>query len=280
MREKDLPSRLEVRPVPQSLKLNDGSSLMKWRLEWSLPINMSNLTQLSEELSNENFSVLAEQLRPKELLISIVAKPSVSYTDLWDFSSRSLLTVENLLGETVSIEDTPRDEWKLQFVVAEHVGAFAADKTPIMVAAEKGDILELKTLLTETDSLDPNEATPFGLTALGYAAAKGHLEIIELLLRTGANPNTSGEVTTLQSGVLGGLEAVRLLIQAGADVNRADKYGETALMSAAALGKLDIVKELLKNGADPKLKDKKGDTALQQAQRNQRTDVVDLLKQI
>lgn len=279
MRDADLPSKLQTRPIPKRESLDDGNTIMRWRLEMLQATTAHQLTGLSERLSNGRFSLCVDLADDRRLSISIVSKPHVSYTDLWDFSSRALLTVETLFGEIVSIESTPRHKWKLQFVAAERCGAFDADKTSIMIAAENGDIAMLRSVLSKPHSLDLDEATPFGLTALGYAASKGHLEIMELLLKAGANPNTSGEVTTLQSGVLGGLETVLLLIQAGADVNRIDKYGETALMSAAAIGKLDIVKELVQNGADPKLEDKRGNTALKRAQRNKRTRVAEFLKQ-
>ena len=61
----------------------------------------------------------------------------VSYTELWDFSSR-LLVVERLLGEIRLIEGTPRDEYRFQFVAAEHDGAFERDKTGTMLAVESG----------------------------------------------------------------------------------------------------------------------------------------------
>lgn len=277
MTDGELPIRLKTRPVPQMEKLNDGSSLMKWRLEMSQPTTKANIVQVAEKLSNENFAVLPEQVGPKEILSSIVAKPGISYTDLWDFSSRSLLIVEELLGEIVSIEGTPRDDWRLQFVVAEHVGAFDPDKTTIMVAAESGDIGQLKAILSANPDININEATPFGLNALGYAAEKDHTEIVELLINAGATPSTGGEVTTIQAAVLGGVNIIRLLVEAGADVDATDRYGRTALMAASALGRVDIVKELLKNGADPKLEDNKGYTALRLAQKNQRTQIVSLL---
>ena len=278
MTDGELPIRLNTRPVPQREELSDGSSLMKWRLEMSQPTSMSNLAEVAEKLSNEIFAVLPEQLGPKEILSSIVAKPGVSYTDLWDFSSRFLLIVEELLGEIVSIEGTPRDDWKLQFVVAEHVGAFAPDKTTTMVAAESGDIGQLKAILSANPDIDINEATPFGLNALGYAAEKGHTEIVKLLINAGASPSTGGEVTTIQAAVLGGVNITKLLLKAGGDVDATDRYGGTALMTASALGKLDVVKELLKNGADPKLEDNRGKTALHLAQQNKRAEVVDLLE--
>ena len=61
----------------------------------------------------------------------------VSYTELWDFSSR-LLVVERLLGEIRLIDGTPRDEYRFQFVAAEHDGAFERDKTGTMLAVESG----------------------------------------------------------------------------------------------------------------------------------------------
>ena len=278
MREGDFRDLIKTRPVPQREELDDGGGLMKWQLEMSLAVRVHDLIQVPAKLSNENLSALVEQVGLNQLLVSVVSKPGISYTDLWDFSSRSILTVEKLLGEIVSIEGTHRDEWRLQFVVAEHSGAFAADKTPIMVAAENGDIEQIKVILSAEADSEINEVTLFGLNALGYAAEKGHLEIVELLINAGATPSAGGEVTTLQVAVLGGVRITRLLLGAGADVNGTNRYGGTALMTAAAFGKSDIVKELLKNGADPKLEDKQGKTALNLAQQNKRAEVVVLLE--
>ena len=53
----------------------------------------------------------------------------------------------------------------------------------------------------------------------------------------------------------GGEECVRVLIQAGADVNKRDSYNRTPLMLAAKYGFHKCVKLLLKAGADVNMED-------------------------
>jgi uncharacterized protein len=58
------------------------------------------------------------------------------------------------------------------------------------------------------------------------------------------------------------VEAARLLLDAGGNVNAADKYGYTALMEAASWNNYDDVAFLLERGADPRLKTVNGETVL------------------
>ena len=53
----------------------------------------------------------------------------------------------------------------------------------------------------------------------------------------------------------GGIAVARLLVDAGADVNRQCEHGRTALHMAAAWGRLDLVKFLLEKSADPHIRD-------------------------
>jgi ankyrin repeat protein len=59
------------------------------------------------------------------------------------------------------------------------------------------------------------------------------------------------------------LDAMQLLIDAGAKLNAKTPEGDSALHIAAFAGKIDVVRLLAKNGADLKLKDGAGLTALQ-----------------
>jgi hypothetical protein len=59
------------------------------------------------------------------------------------------------------------------------------------------------------------------------------------------------------------LDAVQLLLEAGANPNAVTPAGDSALHLAAADGKLDIVRALAGAGADLRLKDGNGKTALE-----------------
>ncbi len=61
---------------------------------------------------------------------------------------------------------------------------------------------------------------------------------------------------------IGNVAAVRLLLDAGIDVNARDARGMTALIAASEHGHVAVVKLLLDRGADVHLKNKMGATAL------------------
>lgn len=58
----------------------------------------------------------------------------------------------------------------------------------------------------------------------------------------------------------GGIEVAKVLIDAGAEVNRQCEHGRTALHMAAAWGHLDLVKYLLEKLADPSIRDEENMT--------------------
>lgn len=75
----------------------------------------------------------------------------------------------------------------------------------------------------------------------------------------------------------GRLDAVRYLLDEGADVNARENFGDTALTEAAYHGQLAIVKELLFRGADVDAIGREG-TALDVAISKNQVTVADLLK--
>ena len=66
--------------------------------------------------------------------------------------------------------------------------ALADDKTDaLMAAARKGDAAAVAKLLDA--GVDPNARTEYGATALHYAADKGHVEVVKVLIARKANVN-------------------------------------------------------------------------------------------
>ncbi len=103
-------------------------------------------------------------------------------------------------------------------------------------------------------------------TALMRAAFSGDLELVQLLLDHGADPQikSSDNETTLAAaaglGWVAGfhkdrsrterLEIVKILIDMGLDVNWQDNYGISPLMVAGNLGDIPIIQYLIDQGAD------------------------------
>ena len=117
-----------------------------------------------------------------------------------------------------------------------------------------------------------------------HAAQQGHLEVVRLLIEAGADMNAKDaqyhEDTALLVAARGGhLEVVRLLVEAGADMNAANARGATALLVAAQQGHLEVVRLLIEAGADVNVANADGETALlDQAARGHLEEVRLLLK--
>ena len=109
---------------------------------------------------------------------------------------------------------------------------------------------------------DPNETNKEGTTILGLVASSSSVyDLLEPLVKAGADPNRGELFRPLNGAASFGPKAVRLLLDAGADVNWADADGGTPLMSAAASDDKESVRLLLKAGANPNAEDHKGHTA-------------------
>ncbi len=108
-----------------------------------------------------------------------------------------------------------------------------------------------------------------GFSQLHSAAIAGNAETARQLLEQGANPNIrQGKFrgTPLQyAAARGHLEVVRLLLKYDAKVDAADNIGRTPLMWAAMEGRTPVVQALLKAGADTEAATATGWTATRYA---------------
>jgi ankyrin repeat protein len=80
--------------------------------------------------------------------------------------------------------------------------------------------------------------------------------------------------------VWGDLDAARILLDAGAEVNAKVEDGQTPLHFAVEFGNLDIVRLLVGRGASLDLRDDDGHTPMAVAAIRGKQDMVDLLREI
>ncbi|HET7112007.1 MAG TPA: ankyrin repeat domain-containing protein [Pyrinomonadaceae bacterium] len=152
----------------------------------------------------------------------------------------------------------------------------------VFEAAATGQTRRLQDLLREDPSL-VNAYAPDGFTPLGFAVFFGQPEIVNALLKAGANVNTpsreSMKVTPLASAAAAKRnEIAHLLIAHGANVNARAASGHIPLHEAAANGNVELVKLLIECGADINAKTDDGKTPLDLAIEYKRPEVIEVLK--
>lgn len=139
--------------------------------------------------------------------------------------------------------------------------------TVLMNAASSGVPAVVQAILAERP--DVNARDDKGRTAVWYALeTRGELhdqrnadrgEVVRLLAEAGADLNEQDEKGDTALHKVWDKECAEALIQEGADVNARNNDGETPLMTSYSLA---VMKLLVTAGADVKAKDKKGMTAL------------------
>jgi len=97
--------------------------------------------------------------------------------------------------------------------------------------------------------VDINQGDAFGQrsNALMLASGRGQIDVIRLLLDSGANieQTCDHEYTALFYACESGVAAVQLLLDSGANVNHVDQRGETALEFARRIGGHQAVVDLI-----------------------------------
>lgn len=104
---------------------------------------------------------------------------------------------------------------------------------------------------------------------LQFAASTNNTELVEKLLASGADPNSSDEYKRSPlhlAACRGYVDVVKLLLRYGANPNIKDTLGNTPLHLAACTNHIPVVIELLDAGTDVSSNDKNGRNPIQLAQ--------------
>jgi ankyrin repeat protein len=164
------------------------------------------------------------------------------------------------------------------------ISSCSSDSKPpadtIFMAAEEGRIQDLGRFVAQQNEIDVADHCAW--TPLMKAALNGQTEAVRLLLEAGANPDheDKGAYTAIMLAASNNhASTVKLLIEQGASINQIENTaGWTALIWSAKQGHMQTVQILLENGADPSIRDMQGNNALDWASLNGHAEVVALLK--
>ena len=137
------------------------------------------------------------------------------------------------------------------------LAAAAPDESPVADASARGDVEAVRALIRE--GADPNAAQADGMTALHWSALNDEIEIAEVLLYAGANPQSTtrlGGYTPLHlASRAGNAAVVEALLEAGADPGAYTTTGVTAMHFAAEANATEVIRALVVAGADLDAKD-------------------------
>lgn len=136
--------------------------------------------------------------------------------------------------------------------------SFELNENHIWDCVQRGDVLGMKAVLKRSDVKDWINRKNYllslkGNSLLHEASHNGHLEVVQLLISSGADVKDTNKYRTTplhEASRHGHKEVVQILLSAGADISCTDNVGCSPLHWVSWYGPLEMVKYLILSGAD------------------------------
>ncbi|KAL3412574.1 ankyrin repeat protein [Aspergillus fumigatus] len=221
--------------------------------------------------------MVADYLGPLDLLNLIQGLPHIApllnswHIQAHDENGHTIL--HHIVEQRLEYLIKPLAKWIPRSSIADNEGW-----TPLFQAVRNSDESMTKALVYAGADVSAKDHT--GKTALHLACYEDAVGIVQILLDHGANPSAAdcNGRTPLHDAFGRNTVILQKLIKAGADLNpRRMPRGLAPLYLEAWLGREDAVRILLEAGADPSIQTETGETILQKAIEGSHTKVVQLL---
>lgn len=150
--------------------------------------------------------------------------------------------------------------------------------TGLILAARDG-ALKVADLLLSLNQTQIDARTPQDESALMMACLSGQEQLVKTLIAKGADVNKTGWTPLHYAATKGHLSIMKLLLEKSAYIDSQSPNQTTPLMMAAFYGTAQAVQLLIDEGADIDAKNEQGLSALDFANRGNRADAAHILRQ-
>jgi uncharacterized protein len=146
----------------------------------------------------------------------------------------------------------------------------------LFLALKEGSLKAAEALIdwpkTNVEWRSPKDESP-----LMMAALKGQVGLVRKLIARDADVNKPGWTPLHYAATAGNVEIIQILLDESAYIDAESPNRTTPLMMAARYGSTEAVRTLLEAGADPRLRNALGLTAIDFAQQANRRDAAEMI---
>ena len=190
-----------------------------------------------------------------------------------------LETVEFLLQAGARVDGAEKKSKQTALMTAAF-GQKRRNEMPVRIPGPMADFVKIVALLLGNGA-KVGDTDREGKTALHHAAAGGNTEAVKLLIEGGAEVDPKdtlyGRTPLHNAAYSGNAATAAVLLAHGANISAADNAGFQPIHAAARGGNLPVLKFLLEKGADIAAMESHGGTPLHRATMDGRLDAVNLL---